>query len=372
MSRTAPVVIGGCGSSGTTLLRQMLNRHPAIFCGPESNVFLARQMSPAEMSRKFGFDAAEIKAWRQDSRFQAEFIDKFQAACLDRSGKSHWIDKTPENVRRLAFIGKHFPHAKFVHVIRDGRDTACSLRHRSWLKLNDRTSPDALRRCAAYWVERVSAGLKMRGRPNYYEVRYEDLVFDPENTLRGLLHFIGVEWDGHIVEADVHAAEKTNGPLFQSSVGRWRKDLSDAEMESIKPICGNLLDTLRYEEGAEWASASAARQESFLQNRKLFRFPKRFNRFERLLIEIKTAWGLIGDIRLPWYSRVLSLVPLAYYWCPLDLIPNKIPIVGHVDGMMMVPLSLLLATISAPGKIVRDHRRATTSRLTADLAPKAR
>src|SRR5215831_2523771 len=173
VSETAPIVVGGCGSSGTTLLRRMLDRHPAVCCGPESTVFLERVSGPEELASRLGFRADQIEGWQCASRSQAEFIDRFQSASLARSGKRVWADKTPENVRRFAFVRRHFPKARLIHMIRDGRDVACSLRSQGWMKVRHWTPSDAAARCAAYWVERVSAGRASRSDPGYIEIRYE-------------------------------------------------------------------------------------------------------------------------------------------------------------------------------------------------------
>jgi len=245
VSQTSPIVIGGCGSSGTTLLRRMLNRHPAIACGPESTVFLERVTGPAELGPRMGFRASEVEKWQRNSRSQAEFIDRFQTACLARSGKTVWADKTPENIRRVDFVWRHFPHARFVHMVRDGRDVACSLRRQSWMK---RGSGDIIARCATYWVERVSIGRVFTSDPRYAELRYEDLVRDPAATLRRLLGSLGLEWSDRMLLADddqrgVAAA----GPAFTSSVGRWRKELSEPEVATLHSIAGPLLIELGYE-----------------------------------------------------------------------------------------------------------------------------
>ena len=246
VSETAPIVIGGCGSSGTTLLRRMLNRHPAISCGPESTVFLERITGPGELALRVGFGRREIEDWQRASRSQAEFIDLFQAACLARSGKSIWADKTPENIRRPDFVWRHFPRARFVHMIRDGRDVTCSLRRQPWMKLGDRNPADVTARCARYWVERVSARHALASDPRYTEVRYEGLVRDPATTLRLLLDALGLDWSERLLLANTPPDDPSGGPAFTTSVDRWRRELTDAEIAIVEDIAGALLAELGY------------------------------------------------------------------------------------------------------------------------------
>lgn len=260
------MVIGGCGSSGTTLLRHQLNRHPEIFCGPESTLFLARTTSADELARRFGFEAGVIRDWRAASPSKVAFIEAFQAACLSASGKRVWAEKTPENVRRFDQIARQFPRARFVHVVRDGRDVACSLRRARWMKLEkitrgaDRGSPEALEACGCYWAERVRLGRRLAGRPNYHEVRYEDLVANPQAALRPLLAYLGVDWDARVLEGASSAAEQAEGPVFASSIGRWRAELSTEELALLDRHIGPLLDDLGYGSAPAWdESAPAAR-----------------------------------------------------------------------------------------------------------------
>jgi len=259
VSPTAPIVIGGCGSSGTTLVRRMLNRHPAVFCGPESTVFLERITGPDELAARTGLEQSEIVSWQRASRSQAEFIDRFQAACLARAGKRVWADKTPENIRRSDFVWRHFPRARFVHVIRDGRDVACSLRRQAWMKDRDRAPADALVRCAAYWVERVSLRRKIGNDPRYAELRYEDLVRDPEATFRPLLAFLGLDWSDRVLSPESgDRADPAAGPTFTTSTGRWLTELSDREIAAVKSVAGEMLIELGYERDASWGNAIKA------------------------------------------------------------------------------------------------------------------
>lgn len=270
------IVIGGAARSGTTLLRSMLGRHPMIASGAETTVFLRRISAPADIARRLGWNVAEIDRWQRNSRSQAEFIECFQRAVLERSGKTCWAEKTPANVRRFSYVRRHFPRARLVHIVRDGRDAVCSLRRTPFAKLDHARydSVAAARRCAVQWRASVRAGLRFRRDPAYYELRYEALVSDPERTLRGLLKFLGLPWDANLLQpepagtiADEIAA---SGDVFGSSVERWRRDLSRADQQALQPLIGPLLIELGYAGSLNWGSeahptprsASATRNEA--------------------------------------------------------------------------------------------------------------
>ena len=260
------VVIGGSPRSGTTLLRSILGRHPAIASLPETTVFLHRVSSPKDIAAQTGLPAGEIAAWQRQSRSQMEFIERFHDRVLDRSGKRVWAEKTPWNVMRFGFVRRRFPHAKLVHIVRDGRDVVCSLRGKPFAKA-EHSAPDSAetaRRCALQWRTGVAAGLRFRGDPAYYELRYEDLVRAPEPTLRALMAFLHIPWDGSLVRApsaaSAHSDEsKAAGRVFTSSIGRWRAELSGEDRAAIALLTAPLLAELNYDSGAGGSDQSALR-----------------------------------------------------------------------------------------------------------------
>ncbi|HTR17868.1 MAG TPA: sulfotransferase [Acetobacteraceae bacterium] len=256
------VAIGGAARSGTTLLRSMLGRHPMIAGAPELTVFLSRISAPADIAGRLDWEPATVEAWQRTSRSQVEFIERVRDAVLAEAGKPIWAEKTPANVRRFGFIRRAFPRAKLVHIIRDGRDTVCSLRRKDFAKLRGAAwdSTQAALRCGELWAHDVRAGKRHRGDPAYYELRYEDLVRAPEETLRPLLAFIGVEWDDSVLSGDAGqcpVSRGTNfliadeavaaGGLFASSVGRWRSELTEAQLAALRPVMAPLLRSLGYE-----------------------------------------------------------------------------------------------------------------------------
>jgi protein-tyrosine sulfotransferase len=252
------IVIGGAARSGTTLLRTILGRHSLIASGPETTVFLRRISSPDIIAERLGWDPVMVEQWQRESRSQVDFIEKVQRAVLNQSGKVIWAEKTPRNVGRFGFVRRRLPHAKLVHIIRDGRDVVCSLRRTPFARLDHAPwdSPDAARRCAVQWRTSVKAGLRFRGDPAYYELRYEDLVGDPEPTLRALLDFLGVPWDHRLLESTSPDSDDLNaaaaGAIFGSSIGRWRRDLSQSDQTALHLLIGPLLVELGYEGGLDW------------------------------------------------------------------------------------------------------------------------
>jgi protein-tyrosine sulfotransferase len=269
------VVIGGAARSGTTLLQNLLGRHPSIATCPETTIFLRRISSPEDLGWRMRWGAETIKQWQRESRSQVEFIDRFRRALLAETGKPIWVEKTPGNVRRFEFIRRCFPNARIIHIIRDGRDAICSLRPLPFAKLGEtpRHSPEAVTHCGLLWNADVKAGLRLRGDPAYCEVRYEELVGSPEETLRRLIEFVGLPWRTEVLVRQavsdldrfgdalwsedirqVFAADgiAASGEIFADSVGRWRRELSCDEIAALQPLIAPLLIELGYARGAAW------------------------------------------------------------------------------------------------------------------------
>lgn len=267
------------------MLRGTLGRHPMIASLPETTIFLRRITSPRHLGQRLGWDPAAIQQWQIDSRSQVEFIERFRRAVLAESGKPIWLEKTPANVFRFGFVRRGFPHAKLIHVIRDGRDAVCSLRLQPWAKLRrtlPRDTPEAARRCGEMWAASVRAGLAHRDDPGYFELRYEDLVAEPEAVLRPLMAFLDLRWSDALLampqrEVAVAGAARgvtddwpddvrqsfrrdqivADGEVFRDSVGRWRTELSDADLVALRPVIGDLLIELGYERNDHWARRDA-------------------------------------------------------------------------------------------------------------------
>ena len=135
------------------------------------------------------------------------------------------------------------PDAKFVHVIRDGRDVALSL-HKS---RNYDIRPAVLR-----WLLSVNAGIEHRGHPRYYEIRYEDLILDTVNSLQKLTDFLDEEYDPNMLNFQESGSKNPmnygSTPIFTKSIGKWKKDdVNPTHLRIMDLTFSNLLEKLGYE-----------------------------------------------------------------------------------------------------------------------------
>src|SRR5262245_11393925 len=145
-----PFVVG-VGRSGTTLLRLMLDAHPQMTIPPETHFVPAviEACRPAARPESAVEAMTSVRQWGDQGIDAAEMLDRmralepldaaaalrsFYALQAERQGKPRWGDKTPVYVESMDLIGEALPEARFIHLIRDGRDVALSRARRGFGK----------------------------------------------------------------------------------------------------------------------------------------------------------------------------------------------------------------------------------------------
>ncbi len=311
----------GDQKSGTTWLMKMLDAHPEILCQGEGRLF-GRHF---RQRRRAGWDkgyppvslynaiasSEDIRSWIQrsvwcrDSNVRYHLngltrvaIEHFLTYQLSKSDKRMVGDKTvllgPNDVKE---IGTILPEAKVIHIIRDGRDVAVSVMHHTWNQAEDqggtsrinpaqkakreayRGDPQGLLEAggifpdgwlgdyAASWRARVAGtaeeGPALLGE-NYAEVRYEDLLANPEGELGRLVGFLGADATQEVVGQSVGAAtfEKLSGgrkrgeeeaSFFRKGIaGDWKNVFTEKNKAEFKAAAGDLLVRMGYETDDNW------------------------------------------------------------------------------------------------------------------------
>jgi len=253
-SAQAPIVLGGCSRSGTTLLQAILNAHSEVYIGPETALFCGNK-NLHHLARVTSMEMGRLSAHLRRSACFAEFTQRVLLELTEQAKKQYWGEKTPANVHHLQAIFRCFPKARFVHIIRDGRDVVSSLRtHPKYRWENGKRLPTNIinpwDKCVAEWVTDVRKGLAWRGDPRYLEVRYERLVANPEATSRWLLGSLGLAWQPSVLEAYKSNHSPTHPglakPIYTDAVGRWRVDLPNEALGHFGPDATALLAELAY------------------------------------------------------------------------------------------------------------------------------
>jgi hypothetical protein len=168
----------------------------------------------------------------------------------------------------LPRIKQTIPNALVIHIVRDGRDVALSMEKQGWPKQLpwDRTS----RRMAGavYWEWMTGEGHEAGKQlgPDYIEVRYEDLVANPRETLARLSSFISQELDyDEILRVGIGSVSRPNtsfkeegGSAGFTPVGRWRKFYTPEELVKVEELVGGGLKQFGYEPSEKTNSESAS------------------------------------------------------------------------------------------------------------------
>jgi sulfotransferase family protein len=277
--------IVGCPRSGTTLIRHILTAHPQIAVTPESHWIpvwfeerrgLTREgmVTPALIDQLLGHARfARLRIGREKlARLMANgpplCYSAFVTAILDLYGKRKHKplvgDKTPQYVRHMRTLHSLWPGARFIHLIRDGRDVRLSVAN--WSKTSQTRlaclstwKDDPVSTTALWWESNVRLGResgKSLGPGLYYEVRYERLISRPQEECSALCAFLGVPYDETMLRFHVNkksdvasSAKDTWLPWRPVTRGLrdWRTQMPAGDVERFEAAVGELLDELEYE-----------------------------------------------------------------------------------------------------------------------------
>lgn len=274
-----PFVVGAA-RSGTTLLRLMLDAHPDLAIPPETHFIpdlqriweTATEPGAATIETllghrrwpDFGIDGDRFRERVDDacpSRL-GDVLRIFYSMYAERQGKRRCGDKTPLYVLWMPLIAELLPEAHFIHVIRDGRDVALSVRLLSF-------GPDSIEDAALWWSERVQKGQEAGAGLPYIEVRYESLVEDARPELERVCEFIDLDFRPQMLSSHTRARRRlaelqdldelglparrrrqihagVRRPPEPRASGRWRTAMSPEERRRFEQLAGDTLQRLGY------------------------------------------------------------------------------------------------------------------------------
>lgn len=171
-----------------------------------------------------------------------------------------WGDKTPHYIGSLEIITELFPEAKYIYIVRDGRDVALSLLEKNW-------GPSNIYDCAKYWVKLNDKAyilnyLKENGQ--LYSLTYEDLVDCTESHIRQIYQFL----EEPVSESDV---ESLSVSVKAGNYGKWKKRMGKRDLKTFEAVAGEKLMALGYEVIHENASVPIGMRFGYSVHRKLSR-----------------------------------------------------------------------------------------------------
>lgn len=273
-SDEAPFFIVGNDRSGTTMLRLILDRSPDVAIPPES-FFLADfaatrasgELDDPDRAREFAdqvwehpkvrlWGVGERPEWTDGSTGEAAYRDAVAApfrAYATAHGKPRWADKTPPYLQWIDELRMVWPRAKFVILVRDGRDVALSIRglpfgaNNVWAAARD-------------WAHGIRLGLRaQRQHPAHtLTVRYEDLVADPATVVPAICSFVGIDFEQQMLAIEKSSDDKIvadQAGWFENlwaginagSVGKWRTKMSRRQRRIFARVASVELAALDYD-----------------------------------------------------------------------------------------------------------------------------
>ena len=273
-----PVFVFGSGRNGSTLLNRMLNKHPQLFCpteqyflGPNIIKFylyrhflnwrdlvkvLAGELDPSSGSHTWetGFNPQLSDLFESENKNLQFLIDTFYRTYgkSQKKGFNTWVDTSSPNTRYFKEIYQCFPDAKYCFLIRDGRDVINSYTKGGKQHFGEIATPSI---AAQHWIDSVNAYHWLEKKTQVLVIKYEELVQNPEFTLKTICEYLGTEFTEEML--DFYQEKLPSGlsdeyfknvrkPVFKSSVRNWEHQLDSAILEEVTPKIEPYLKFFNY------------------------------------------------------------------------------------------------------------------------------
>lgn len=247
-----PIFVMGSMGTGTTLLRLVLDSHPAIAIPPETGFMRAYKAHKFIPFKWTGRNWAKRLGW-SDEELDVElrgFYDRLFMRYVESHGKQRWGEKTPLHIWHWDAMARVFPDAVFVAIVRHPGGSMASNMNR-W-RFN-------LTRAATHFERYTREMLRQAARYRHRTVllRYEELLLQPEPVLRELLEWLGEEWsdavlEHHKVQADrggrevVEGRNRVSDPLDVSRISKWTNTITAGQQQRLDRRFGRLVELLGY------------------------------------------------------------------------------------------------------------------------------
>lgn len=322
---SAPIFMFGFERSGTTLLSMITGAHPELavplavaglwFSYSSKLANYNNLESDADVEKLVAdlLQEERIKLWDEElsrddifanltSNSYGDVVGAFHRAYAQRKGKPCWGNLDIATLDHMEKANQWFPNARFIHIVRDGRDV--SLSHETMPYGASNTLE-----CAQKWRERLYANLKMGGmlgEERYFVLRYEDLVLDPENTLSKMCEFMGLSYSNDMLKYADMVDQKVpedkkwlwpalDKPLQSSKCFGWKAKMDAKRRIVFEGEAGAMLDRLGYEVNASNVKSIMAHLYE------LWCFLGRGGRFRRL--KRRLGLGHVSKLEKEWRAK---------------------------------------------------------------------
>ena len=294
-----PIFIGGDGRSGTTLLNVILDCHPKLSVAPELHFTGDKivNLGPyALQALEFirgggrlpnGQRAVDNPEWKPGIQFvlrtqrtgltideiesciyesiastnsdleefsdRCDLVQRLGQTLQNNDQKERWGFKIMKEIRNPLKYMSIWKNCQIIHIIRDGRDVAASQMtdHGSW-------GYNQSNKAAENWVKLIMNARNNSKNVSYLELRYEDLVENTSECVHGICEFLGVDFDSSMMQHQkqthrfyktkvAHPSRKrTMKAVDNKAIGRYKRDLTQEQIEVFETIAGDMLESLQY------------------------------------------------------------------------------------------------------------------------------
>lgn len=297
-----PIFIVGCHRSGTTVLYEALATHPDVaYFTNASNSLPGIPILSNRLMHLAGMDSVRLERFLQDDIYYTATtpnegiriwelyapengdyyldeshenpeMERYLCGCIRKHlkyfGATRFLNKNPDNSVRIRYLNKLFPDAFFIHIVRDGRAVCSSL-----LKSRDlasaffgsehrhaksATKVQGWDEISAVWDEQPVAGSGMLWRAimdtierdrqavdpsRFLEIRYEDFVTEPFNSLQRMATFCQLRWD---TEIEMIMAEQAAALQLGGRNEAWKKRLTADDVDRLLTVIGPTMRAYGY------------------------------------------------------------------------------------------------------------------------------
>jgi hypothetical protein len=263
------VFILGCDRSGTSLFQKLLAAHSQLHIAFEAAIplrirHLYATRDVEAVIRALIDDFSEFKNIDVDGlHHDVQMLERVEfpdiAALMYRRlatlhGKHRWGDKSPDYAENIPSLALMFPEARYIHLVRDPRAVASSLVRHNW-------GPSTYWQAARMWaykVEMATIDMQILGPHRGLTIRFEDVVGDPETTLRGVCQFLDLDWESGMIDAKTREKitsgsksmnvlhRKSNMAIDAQRAESWR-GISPRRLQHIEAVCRHLMPLYQYD-----------------------------------------------------------------------------------------------------------------------------
>jgi hypothetical protein len=262
-----PIFIVGSPRSGTTLLRNMLNRHPRLaicretqfyrfiysrrsafgdLSNPDNRRRVVKEYLATERIRRSGIPTAGLEdRLLRDGTSYATLFASLMEHFAESEGKQRYGEKTPQHALFTEMLSDWYPGAAIIHLVRDPREVVASLQRVPWASNSVVTNTRT-------WLRYNLAARKSSHRPGYLLVRYQDLVSAPEQELAKICAHLHEEYSPSMLvstEATVAYSawsERSKAPVTADRLGKWHEQLTPRDVALIEWAAGPHLESFGF------------------------------------------------------------------------------------------------------------------------------